>query len=74
MALALSRREMETIWRAAALLPRDRQDAFIEAVLGVLESGCPVLGDGVIHRAIAATQRAFWDPPITTRTGHYHHG
>ena len=72
MPVSLSANEMAMIERAAAPLDRDRQDAFVTAVLAALES-CPELGPGVVHRAIRATQRQYWDPPPTLVRGTANH-
>jgi hypothetical protein len=52
---------------AAAPLDRDRREAFTKAVLDGLQ-GQPI-GAGTVHRAIAATQRAFYDPPTFNGPG-----
>jgi hypothetical protein len=53
---------MDAVLRAAAPLePRDRVP-FLEALAQALQAQ-PLLGDGIIHRTIAETQRRFYDPP-----------
>jgi hypothetical protein len=63
--------ELDLINYAALPLERRQRDAFMTAVLAALE-GVPELGPGVVHRVIRATQRQFWDPPVTCigRPGH----
>jgi hypothetical protein len=60
--LALTDEQMDSVLRAAApLQPRDRAP-FLEALAQAL-SAQPLIGDGSIHRAIADTQKRFFDPP-----------
>ena len=66
MPVSLSASELALIHHAAAPLDRNRRDAFIEAVLAALE-GVSELGPGVVHRVIRATQRQFWEPPVTSQ-------
>jgi hypothetical protein len=70
MPVSLSASELALIHHAAAPLERDRQDAFVTAVLAALE-GCPELGPGVVYRVIRATQRAYWDPPRLSAASHH---
>jgi hypothetical protein len=69
MPVSLSVSELALIHHAAAPLDRDRQDAFVTALLAALEE-CPELGPGVVHRVIRETQRQYWDPPVTRTAGH----
>jgi hypothetical protein len=46
---------------AEPLLPRDR-GPFLEALAQALAAQ-PLIGDGTVHRAIADTQRCFFEPP-----------
>jgi hypothetical protein len=74
MFLALSADQLAAIHRAASPLDRSVQDDFIQAVATTLERSCPVLGDGVVHRVLAETQRRYFAPPARTndtRAGHY---
>ena len=52
---------------SAALHPSDR-DAFYQAVFRQLAGH--EIGDGAVHRAVAAAFHAYWHPPdfVTTRT------
>jgi hypothetical protein len=60
--LALTDQQLDAVLRAAEpLLPRDR-GPFLEALAQALAAQ-PVIGDGTVHRAIAATQRQFFSPP-----------
>jgi hypothetical protein len=60
--LALTDDQMTAIMHAAQPLAPNDRGAFLEAVAQVLQ-GQAVIGDGTVHRAIAATQRAHFDPP-----------
>jgi hypothetical protein len=60
--LALSDSELTAIMHACRpLQPRDR-DAFLRDIANEL-AALPVLGDGVVHRAIVTVQRRHYDPP-----------
>jgi hypothetical protein len=60
--LALTDDQMSAVLRAAEpLLPGDRTP-FLEALAQALATQ-RVLGDGLIHRVIADTQRRFFEPP-----------
>jgi hypothetical protein len=64
---------MDAVMRAASpLQPQDRTP-FLEALAQALQAQ-PVLGDGIIHRAIAETQRRFFDPPREYVAGPRHPG
>jgi hypothetical protein len=55
--ISLSDQQLDAVLRAAEpLLPCDR-GPFLEALAQ------PLIRDGTVHRAIADTQRRFWDPP-----------
>ena len=60
--LRLSDSQMDAVMRAAQPLAPNVRGAFLEAMAQVLAAQ-PELGDGSVGRAIAATQRAFFDPP-----------
>ena len=49
--------------RAAEPLPLADRGPFLEAVAQRLR-GLEELGDGILHRTIAQTQREFFDPPV----------
>jgi hypothetical protein len=62
MPISLTDIQLDAVLRAAApLLPQDRSP-FLEALAHALQ-GQPLLGDGVIHRTIAETQKRFFTPP-----------
>ena len=49
---------------AAAPLAPDRRASFIADVVATLQQQPPeMIGPGVVHRIIVATQRAHFDPP-----------
>jgi hypothetical protein len=60
--LRLSDSQMDAVMRAAQPLAPNVRVAFLEALAQVLAAQ-PVIGDGSVGRAIAATQRAFFDAP-----------
>ena len=60
--IALTDSQMDAVLRAARPLEPHVRGAFLEAMAQVLAAQ-PELGDGSVGRAIAATQRAFFDPP-----------
>jgi hypothetical protein len=69
--LHLSTAELDAIIAAAQPIARDRREAFKNAVMEALRE-CGELGPGVVHRAIVATQREFYDPPLEhTHGGKY---
>jgi hypothetical protein len=61
--LSLSDAQLTAVMQAAApLQPRDRA-SFLEALAKALQAQ-PVIGDGTVHRAIADTQKRFFNPPL----------
>ena len=56
---------MTAIMCAAQPLAPNVRGSFLEAIAQALRAQ-PMLGDGVVHRVIAATQREFFDPPWST--------
>jgi hypothetical protein len=60
--LALTDDQMTAVLHAAQPLAPKVRGAFLEAMAQALQAQ-PMLGDGVVHRVIAATQRQFYDPP-----------
>jgi hypothetical protein len=66
MPICLSERQLLAVANAAAALcPADR-DQFLQTVAHQL-AGCEI-GDGSVHRAVAAAFQAFWRPPETPHT------
>jgi len=65
--LKLSDVEMTAIVDAAAPLPVERRDGFLQAVAASLQSYGEI-GPGAIHRVCAEAQRAFFDPPDLSRS------
>jgi hypothetical protein len=65
--LKLSDVEMTAILDAAAPLPVERRDGFLQAVAASLQSYGEI-GPGAIHRVCAEAQRAFFDPPDLSRS------
>jgi hypothetical protein len=59
--------QLDVVMAAAAPLPVDRRDAFLQEVAAALEGH--EIGDGILHRVIAEVQRKFWDPPLVTAGG-----
>jgi hypothetical protein len=59
--------QLDVVMAAAAPLPVDRRDAFLQEVAAALEGH--EIGDGILHRVIAEVQRKFWDPPLVTARG-----
>ena len=60
--VSLSDDELQMIMTACRPLAVRDRDAFLQAVAAVLKD-CAEIGPGAVHRAIAATQRQFFDPP-----------
>jgi len=60
--------QLDQVMAACAPLDPERRKAFVEAVAAEL-AGCPVLGPGAVHRAIAVVQRKFYDPPNVPPAG-----
>jgi hypothetical protein len=70
--ISLSDTQMSAVYAACEpLLPADRS-AFLAALAHALR-GEPVLGDGVVFRAIKGLQREFWRPPVETEKPPVHH-
>jgi hypothetical protein len=69
--LSLTADELQQIMTAAQPLDPNRRDEFVTAVAAEL-AACTVIGPGPVHRAIAATQRQFWDPPRLTHEAGAH--
>ena len=67
--LNLSDDELDQILAASMPLDRDRRAPFVEAVTAELAT-CPLLGPGVVHRAIVNQQRHFYDPPTFSSQVH----
>jgi hypothetical protein len=66
MPICLSERQSLTVTNAAAVLcPADR-DQFYQAVAHQLAGH--EIGDGAVHRAVAAAFQAFWKPPEMPHT------
>ena len=57
-----SSEEREAVARAAASLPPERRQAFVDQVTTTLQN-VPMIGPGILHRAIVAAQRTHFDPP-----------
>jgi hypothetical protein len=66
MPICLSDRQSLTVTSAAAALPPADRDQFLEAVARQLDGR--EIGDGAVHRAVAAAFQAFWKPPPTPHT------
>jgi hypothetical protein len=66
MPICLSERQSLAVTRAAAALPLADRDPFLEAVAKALAG--QEIGDGAVHRAVAAAFQAFWKPPETPHT------
>jgi hypothetical protein len=65
--IALTDEQLTAIMRACAPLRPDARGAFLEAVAAALQGR--EIGDGSVGRAIAAAQRQFFDPPLSTDEG-----
>jgi hypothetical protein len=66
MPITLSDRQSLTVTNAAAALPLADRDPFLEAVAKELVGR--EIGDGAVHRAVAAAFKAFWKPPEVPHT------
>jgi hypothetical protein len=66
MPITLSEHQSIAVTRAAAVLPPADRDQFYAAVAHQL-AGCE-LGDGAVHRAVAAAFRTLWQPPEVPHT------
>jgi hypothetical protein len=66
--LALTDSEYTAVMHAAAPLPVQARDAFLEALAAELRN-VGEIGDGRIYRLIALVQKRFWDPPIEVGNG-----
>jgi hypothetical protein len=62
MPITLTDDQIEAVRRAAAPLPPAHRQAFLDDVTAAL-ADVPVIGPGIVHRAIVAAQRAHFDPP-----------
>jgi hypothetical protein len=60
--LALTDDELDAIMRAAAPLQPHQRDGFLQDIAVAL-AALPMLGPGVVHRAIAEVQRKHFDAP-----------
>jgi hypothetical protein len=60
--IRLSDSELDAVMAAARPLSVDRRDAFLQEIANALQN-CGEIGPGAVYRAIAATQRQFWDAP-----------
>ena len=58
----LTTEALDLIHAAALPLAPSSRKPFIDEMVRTLE-GVPVLGDGVVHRAIVEVQRRHWDAP-----------
>jgi hypothetical protein len=73
MPLKLSDSELEAVMAAARPISVDRRDAFLQEIASSLQD-CAEIGPGAVYRAIAATQRHFFDPPDLTERVWGHRG
>jgi hypothetical protein len=64
--LQLSDDELSHIMAACAPLAREQRDGFLRAVAAELQR-CTEPGPGDVFRAIRATQKLLWDPPLAAR-------
>jgi hypothetical protein len=62
--IALSDAQLDAVMRVCAPLRPDARGGFLEAVAAALQGR--EIGDGSVGRAIAAAQRQFFDPPLST--------
>jgi hypothetical protein len=60
--LALTDSELDAVMRAARVLQPYQRDSFLKDIATELAS-LPVLGPGVVHRAIVAVQKKYFDAP-----------
>ena len=65
--LTLADEELSAIMTACQPLAPDRRGAFLEDVARTLAT-CPVIGPGIVHRAVREAQRAHFDPPQLQHT------
>ena len=65
--LKLSDDELSQIMLACQPLEPSRRAGFLQAVAASLQS-CGEIGPGSVYRAVAETQRQFFDPPEFTRS------
>jgi hypothetical protein len=66
--VSLSDSQLDRILQAAAPIQRAHRDSFLRAVAAQL-GGISEPGDGDVDRAIRATQRLYFDPPLERRHG-----
>jgi hypothetical protein len=59
---SLTSEELAAVLLAAAPLAPERRQAFVDQVTAALRD-VPVIGPGVVYRAIAATQHLHFDAP-----------
>jgi hypothetical protein len=62
--LRLTDEQLTAVYRAAAPLYIHDRGAFLQAVADALQG--QELGDGAVFRAIAAAQKRFYDPPLSS--------
>jgi hypothetical protein len=60
--ISLSDAEMDAVYAACAPLEPDRRGGFLQALAAELQG--KLIGPGTVHRAIVATQRRYYDPPL----------
>jgi hypothetical protein len=65
--IKLTDSELDAVLAAARPIAVDRRDAFLQEVANQL-ANCAEIGPGTVHRAIAATQRRFYDVPDLSRS------
>jgi hypothetical protein len=65
--LRLSDSELDQVYAACRPLAPDRRDGFLQALAAELRD--KPIGPGSVHRAIAALQKQYWDPPLETEGG-----
>ena len=66
MPIRLSDRQSLAVDNAALALPLADRDGFYQAVAAQLAGH--EIGDGAVHRAVAAAFRTFWRPPELPHT------
>jgi hypothetical protein len=64
--IKLSDDELSAVMSACAPIAPERRGAFLQEVAAALR-GCPEIGPGAVHRAIASAQRAHFDAPDLSR-------
>ena len=69
--IALTDEQLAAIIRAARPLDVHVRDSFLQEVAAMLANGGGPVGDGDVHRAIRATQRKYFDPPIEVESPHH---